>query len=661
MGYHPSTKNTACSGRVASCFTLPTPMLVHVLNYLQPAQRLGKAALVCRAWREAANAATSSIAFTFKWADYDASKRQLASMTAWLERGAAQQVTSINLDYGWGEDEDVCLEVSLPLQQLCKLRSLRLISFDLLEEPPLCSSSSSSIAGINPLAAMSSSLTALELYDVTLPSFNSMPELFRCMASLSQLQRLELTSVRVEPPTYSFAELMSNRRRGSCSSAYTYTLADALCQMPQLTRLQLDVQTECQLHWKHSPGPMGAAIAGLQQLQQLELSTLDVPKAEPHTLFMQLPASITLLHVGRACVTFTPAETPCLARLTALRDLKLMRVLGMDPAVLCSSAGTLTQLQLGLAWDNRSLSALVRMLQHLQQLQSVWLYHNPYGDDRDAEPPAPQLSADDCALLLSPAKLTSLTLTGLTKLNIYESDLKGWGAEVLKTMRECGIQLQSKASQPLWQQLYNLCRDHNIECVWELLEEQEELVEQQAQQLQQQALQLQDAQLRVMQLQQQLAAAGAGGIMLGEADRRRLLSQHGPPFCAALARLQQLQQLDLCVMSDDGSLFDQLPASLTLLQLDVDSACTPKHAPALAALSALRHLQLGGVRELDTAVLANSAASLTSLQIAHKWQGAGQLRGLLQMIPQMQQLQQLELTWLRRSDADDGIRLRADD
>ncbi|WIA18767.1 hypothetical protein OEZ85_003452 [Tetradesmus obliquus] len=242
----PSTNSIAGSGRVNSCFPLPTPLLMHVLSYLQPAQRLGKAALVCKTWREAANAATSSIAYTFNWADYDASNRQLASMTAWLERGAAQQVTSINLDYGWGEDENVCLEVSLPLQQLRKLRSLRLISFDLQEEPPLCSSSSI-IAGINPLAAMSSSLTALELYDVTLPSFNSMPQLFRCMASLSQLQRLELTSVRIEPPTDSFADLMANRRRGGCSSAYTYTLADALCQMPQLTCLKLDVQTECQL------------------------------------------------------------------------------------------------------------------------------------------------------------------------------------------------------------------------------------------------------------------------------------------------------------------------------------------------------------------------------------------------------------------------------
>uniref|UniRef100_A0A383VN45 F-box domain-containing protein n=1 Tax=Tetradesmus obliquus TaxID=3088 RepID=A0A383VN45_TETOB len=688
MGHHPSTKNTACSGRVASCFTLPTPMLVHVLSYLQPAQRLGSAALVCKAWREAANAATSSIAYLFDYADYDASSRQLASMTAWLERGAAQQVTSIDLHCGWGEDECDFGEVYLPLQQLGKLRTLKLVSLDLLKEPlPGTSSSSSSVAGINPLAAMSSSLTALELWDVTLPSFDSMPELFRCMASLSKLQRLELTSVRTEPPAHDYTVRITRRREGSCSSAYTCTLADALCQMPQLTRLRLDEQTECQLRWKHSPGPMGAAIAGLQQLQQLELCDLDAAEAEPHMLFRRLPASITRLLVTRAHVNFTHTETPGLATLTALRELFLTGVLGVDPAVLSSCASSLTQLAVGQAWDDRSLSSMVRVLPQLQQLQCLLLSHSPYGND-DPAAPAPQLPADDCALLLSPAKLTSLTLrdiglapggtkrlftanggalralgitffnprqqhtppltrsdlgslvkawpqlqhlqligavaeapaaaavaaaaaaawpqpadegvasdddddaayesdadeqadaaaaaapamragwctlqqltaltslragsremgdaalqelaaltrlkslslqqcinvtavgvlqltrlTGLTSLDVYDTDEKGWSEEALGTISKRGILLERKASQPLWQQLYNLCRDHNIDCVQELLEQQEQLVERQAQQLKVQALQLgelQGAQLRIKQLEQQLAAALAG-------------------------------------------------------------------------------------------------------------------------------------------------------
>uniref|UniRef100_A0A383VM48 Uncharacterized protein n=1 Tax=Tetradesmus obliquus TaxID=3088 RepID=A0A383VM48_TETOB len=251
---------------------------------------------------------------------------------------------------------------------------------------------------------MSSSLTNLELRDVTLRGFNSMPELFRCMASLSQLQRLELTSVRVDPA----ATGVTTTRVGSCFGAFT--LADALRHLTQLTLLSLDDLTECQLGWKHIPGPMGAAIAGLQQLQELDLHSLNVPEAEPHTLFKQLPVSITRLTVGRAHVTFTPFQTPGLLRLTALRDLLFTRVLGVEPSVLSGCASSLTRLTVRLAWTDSSLSALAHMLPQLQQLQSLCLTNELYGDDAAAEVAAPQVPADDCALLLSPAKLTSLTL-----------------------------------------------------------------------------------------------------------------------------------------------------------------------------------------------------------------------------------------------------------
>jgi hypothetical protein len=88
--------------------------------------------------------------------------------------------------------------------------------------------------------------------------------------------------------------------------------------------------------------------------------------------------------------------------------------------------------------------------------------------------------------------------------------------------------------------------------------------------------------------------------------------------------------------------------------LDADNFLNPTDAPGLAALPALRHLQLQRMRELDAAVLASSAASLTGLQISHRWDGMGTLRDLLQLLSQMQQLQQLELGWPYKEAYFDG-------
>jgi hypothetical protein len=117
-----------------------------------------------------------------------------------------------------------------------------------------------------------------------------------------------------------------------------------------------------------------------------------------------------VLQVGSACVTFTPSATPGIAALTGLQELKLMRVLVVDPAVLAGSASSLTKLELGQAWIDSSLTALVRILRQMQQLQNLWLCQNPYSEHGNPQVPAPQLSADDCAMLVSPAKLTSLKL-----------------------------------------------------------------------------------------------------------------------------------------------------------------------------------------------------------------------------------------------------------
>jgi hypothetical protein len=285
--HHASSKNSSDD---SSSFPLPTQLLVHVLSHLQLPQRLGSAALVCKAWREAANAATTSISHTFNWNMPDASQRQLSSIPTWLERGTAQHITAIDLDSGWGEDEYDMGLVLLPLQKLCKLRSLRFVGIEL--EQPLDYSSaacSSSNARLNPLAGICNSLTALDLSDVQLNSFSSTQELFRSMASLSKLQRLELDGVRVQ---------RQQEAVETDSGSGRLTLADALCRMPQLTRLKLSQSYACELGYQNHPAAIGTALAGLQQLQDLQVHGFDAAETEPQALFRQLPAILTKLQVG---------------------------------------------------------------------------------------------------------------------------------------------------------------------------------------------------------------------------------------------------------------------------------------------------------------------------------------------------------------------------
>jgi hypothetical protein len=112
---------------------------------------------------------------------------------------------------------------------------------------------------------------------------------------------------------------------------------------------------------------------------------------------------------------------------------------------------------------------------------------------------------------------------------------------------------------------------------------------------------------------------------------------------AAAQKEGNLRQTNGSMSSDHACVFcSHVLFWLQVIQVDV--VFTPTDTPGLAALTALRSLQLQRVRDFDAAALANSAASLTSLQIAHR--GQDRLHHLLRMLPQMQQLQQLELPWL---------------
>jgi hypothetical protein len=118
------------------------------------------------------------------------------------------------------------------------------------------------------------------------------------------------------------------------------------------------------------------------------------------------------LQVIGADVMFSPSQTPALMRLTALCDLHVVKLLGIDPAVLSGCASSLTRLFMWVRWGDSTLSALVRTLPQMLRLQNLEL--KEYSDNDNPAPNVPQLAADDCALLLSPAKLTSLGLQGIS-------------------------------------------------------------------------------------------------------------------------------------------------------------------------------------------------------------------------------------------------------
>jgi hypothetical protein len=118
-------------------------------------------------------------------------------------------------------------------------------------------------------------------------------------------------------------------------------------------------------------------------------------------------------------VDFTPVNTPGLTALTGLRELGLHRVRSVDAAVLSRSASSLTALHIGLKWNASALSDLARIVPQLQLLQRLGLSYAEYSGMRSFffshsnRYRVPVLGADECALLLSPAKLTSLSLGGI--------------------------------------------------------------------------------------------------------------------------------------------------------------------------------------------------------------------------------------------------------
>jgi hypothetical protein len=161
------------------------------------------------------------------------------------------------------------------LQRLRRLQCLQLGTVKLLWQPTdnrSSSSSSSSSAAINLMAAMSQSLTFLELHNVIIHGISDSAALMRCLASLTGLQRLQLDNLEIQA-----APIVAHYPPSS--SGYM-TMRQVLLQLTQLTSLSLN-DWEKGLLWQQDLCLIGAAVGGLQQLQQLELHNV----ADAYSLF----------------------------------------------------------------------------------------------------------------------------------------------------------------------------------------------------------------------------------------------------------------------------------------------------------------------------------------------------------------------------------------
>jgi hypothetical protein len=255
---------------------------------------------------------------------------RLASLVSWLHHDHAKRLTSLDLE-AKVSCKQIRPQLSLPLQQLQQLRSLRLINFTLLSQQSCNSAcagstaaaidSSSEWSSSNRLLPRSSgsysssnsnpsapgflpcSLTFLQLDDLGLCSVSNDPVLphqqWRCLSNITGLQRLRLESsanfwcdVPEEEGGYT-----APAHHGTDSIALAGEAA-ALQHLSQLTHLHLD------LPFSRFAGDVHAALpAALRTLKALQhLGVHGIPSAEEAELvFGHMPSGVTCLDLSNHC------------------------------------------------------------------------------------------------------------------------------------------------------------------------------------------------------------------------------------------------------------------------------------------------------------------------------------------------------------------------
>ncbi|KAF8061383.1 roco8 [Scenedesmus sp. PABB004] len=289
---------------------LPAEVLPRVLAELDLRERLGAAALVCRAWADAAAAASSEVDIGFY--KVASAARRAAALSDWLA-GRGRSVRSLSADGSLFLQEP--LQLALPLSELQGLRSLVCTSMDMVAR-----------GGID---AALPALTRLKISDCALPAALLCPG----------LRELELSCVHVD------------------------AIVDLLHQAPALTMLDL---TGVEIG--------SAALAAAAAVTRLRHLSLEHFCDDDDTTSVAIPPlAPTLTHLELGWLGGGAAGPAALAHLTGLESLALRDVTLVDPAAAFAPLTRLTALELRL-WeggDRAAMSALLRTLPRLARLQDL--------------------------------------------------------------------------------------------------------------------------------------------------------------------------------------------------------------------------------------------------------------------------------------------------
>ncbi|KAF8061379.1 ADH9 [Scenedesmus sp. PABB004] len=288
---------------------LPAEVLPRVLAELDEPERLGAAALVCRAWADAAAASSSEVHVEF--GEDGSAAQRAAALSGWLAR-RGRGVTSLRADGPLFPQEPV--QLALPLSELQGLRSLTCHSMDVAARG----------GGSGTLPA----LTRLILDCCALPGLLC-PDL------------LEL----------------------DVSFGHADAIVDLLHQAPALTMLGMSDAYD-----GSEALEIAAAVTGLR-----DLSMTCAPEDDDTIAVAIPPLASTLTHLDMDNLEGGVAGPAALVHLTGLECLRLRQATLVDPAAAFTPLTRLTALRLSLwqGGDSATTSALLRVLPHLARLQEL--------------------------------------------------------------------------------------------------------------------------------------------------------------------------------------------------------------------------------------------------------------------------------------------------
>uniref|UniRef100_A0A383VHK8 F-box domain-containing protein n=1 Tax=Tetradesmus obliquus TaxID=3088 RepID=A0A383VHK8_TETOB len=353
---------------------LPCDLLAAVLQRLEQHQRLGPCSLVSRAWRDAAAAATSSLAAVVR------GPATMRSLSSWLARHSSVQPALLSLA---GLSTAPRQQISLPCSQL-QLQQPQLEFLQLEGHRP---------SGHGKCAALSR-LTCLRLDRATICSCRDCGGLC-CLPSLTALQQLHLRSMSAHAISHIFTTgQQQQQQRGQQPGD---TAVDAVPVLPQLAQLHL-----ANVYY-------GEALPCLSSLRRLRQLTVGLSSSEGAANLAHLPRSLTCLEVTHAPATGFSSSCPLTSgfgQLTGLQHLRLSRVACVQPALL---AGMVQLTHLELSVEHCGSEQLQQLLQVLPLMQQLQLLHV---ESWTGAAPAQQqaVASRQLTALLSSTQLCSLVL-----------------------------------------------------------------------------------------------------------------------------------------------------------------------------------------------------------------------------------------------------------